>query len=145
MWLWHIFRPFQVLKFPVRFLFLRVSLQAIDGATSLALYLQLVSQAPQHLTSSETQPTCYGYFSHQSVCSFEPACPRQYIYRNLGRWLSNLDTCWSGLLIPPFTFCSKFIESVSMVGYVHRVTVAFRGNIAESTCDCCHRITRERE
>ena len=104
-----------------------------------------MSQAPQHLTSSETHATCYGYFSRQSVCSLEPACPRHYIYRSLGRWLSNLDTCQSGFPIPPFTFCIKLIESVSMVGYVHCVTVASRGNIAESTCDCIHRITRERE
>ena len=33
----------------------------------LALCLQVVSQAPQHLTT-ETQVTCEGCFAHQSIC-----------------------------------------------------------------------------
>ena len=36
---------------------------------SLALCPQVVSQAPQHFTSSETQATCDGCFARQSVCS----------------------------------------------------------------------------
>ena len=44
-------------------------LQAIDGVSSLALCPQVVSQAPQHFGSSETQPACDGCFSCQSVCS----------------------------------------------------------------------------
>ena len=37
-------------------------LQVIDGVMSLAFYLQVVSQAPQHFFS------CEGCFAHQSVC-----------------------------------------------------------------------------
>ena len=44
-------------------------LQAISGVISLALCLQLVSQAPQHFRSSEKQATCEGRFARQSVCS----------------------------------------------------------------------------
>ena len=38
-------------------------LQAVDGVISLALCLQVVSQASQHFISSE------GCFAHQSICS----------------------------------------------------------------------------
>ena len=43
--------------------------QVISGVMSLALCLQLGSQAPQHFRSSEMQATYDGCFSHQSVCS----------------------------------------------------------------------------
>ena len=42
-------------------------LQVADGVMSLALCPQVVSQAPHHLRSSETQTTCNGYFVHQSI------------------------------------------------------------------------------
>ena len=35
---------------------------------SLALCQQVVSQAPHHFRSSETQPPCHGCFSRQSIC-----------------------------------------------------------------------------
>ena len=44
-------------------------LQAIDGVMSLALCPQVVSQAPQHFKSSETQAACEGCFACQSICS----------------------------------------------------------------------------
>ena len=44
-------------------------LQVINGVMSLALCLQVVSQAPQHFISSKKQATCEGCFAHQSVCS----------------------------------------------------------------------------
>ena len=44
-------------------------LQAIDGVMSLALCPQVVSQAPQHFTSSEKQATCEGCFASQSISS----------------------------------------------------------------------------
>ena len=44
-------------------------LQAIDGVMSLALCLQVVSQASQHFRSFEKQATCEGCFARQSVCS----------------------------------------------------------------------------
>ena len=44
-------------------------LQAIDGVISLALCLQVVSQASQHFISSEKQAISEGCFAHQSVCS----------------------------------------------------------------------------
>ena len=43
-------------------------LQAISGVMSLALYPQVVSQAPQHFRSSEKQAACESCFAHQSVC-----------------------------------------------------------------------------
>jgi len=39
--------------------------QVING---LALYLQVVSQAPQHLSSSKKQVTCEGCFACLSIC-----------------------------------------------------------------------------
>ena len=44
-------------------------LQAIDGVMSLALCPQVVSQASQHIRSSEKQATCNACFSRQSICS----------------------------------------------------------------------------
>ena len=44
-------------------------LQAINGVMSLALCLQVVSQASQHFRSSEKQATCEGCFARQSICS----------------------------------------------------------------------------
>ena len=43
--------------------------QAINGVMSLALCLQVVSQAPQHLRSFKKQTTCEGCFACQSICS----------------------------------------------------------------------------
>ena len=43
--------------------------QAIDGVISLALFPQVVSQAPQHFKSSEKQATGEGCFARQSICS----------------------------------------------------------------------------
>ena len=43
--------------------------QAIDSVMSLALSPQVVSQAPQHITSSEKQATCEGCFAYQCICS----------------------------------------------------------------------------
>jgi len=42
------------------------SVQAIDGFMPLDLCPQVVSQAPQHFRSSETQVTCGDCFAHQS-------------------------------------------------------------------------------
>ena len=44
-------------------------LQAVDGAMSLALCPQIISQAPQHFRSSEMQTISDGCFACQSVCS----------------------------------------------------------------------------
>ena len=44
--------------------------QAVDGVLSWALWLQVVSQAPQHFWSAEMQATCdSGFFGRQAVCS----------------------------------------------------------------------------
>ena len=75
---------------------------------SLALCPQTVSQAPQHIRSSETQATCDSYFPRQSICSVvSVACPGQYS-RSAGVFdegcacgtLSHL-ACQSGLAIGP--------------------------------------------
>ena len=66
-------------------------LQVIDGVMSLALCPQVVSQAPQHFRSSETQATCEGCFDRQSICSVFPftlACPGHYTHRSLRRCIS---------------------------------------------------------
>ena len=94
-------------------------LQAIDGVKYLVLCPQIVSQAPQHFRSSETQATCDGCFVRQSVCSVislhsgmsRAVYPQEFSFR---RWLSTLDTFKSGRPIPLFTFCSKLIESARM-------------------------------
>ena len=44
-------------------------LQAISGVMSLALCPQVLSQASQHLRSSEKQANCESCFAHQSICS----------------------------------------------------------------------------
>ena len=44
-------------------------LRAIGDAMSLALCLQVVSQASQHFISSEKQANCEGCFARQSICS----------------------------------------------------------------------------
>ena len=44
-------------------------LQVISGVMSLALFLQVVSQASQHFIFSEKQATCEGCFARQSICS----------------------------------------------------------------------------
>ena len=44
-------------------------LRAIGGMMSLALCLQVVSQASQHFWSSEKQATSEGCFASQSICS----------------------------------------------------------------------------
>ena len=46
------------------------------------------------------------------------ACPGQYTHRSLRRWMSNIDTCQSGLPNPLFTFWSRLIESVRMMACV---------------------------
>ena len=54
-------------------------LQVIDGVVSLALFPQVVSQAPQHFRSSEKHATCEGCFSRQCICSvisFHPGMSR---------------------------------------------------------------------
>ena len=51
-------------------------LQAIDGVVSLAFCPQVVSQAPQHLRSSETQATCEGFSLPARVISLHSGVSR---------------------------------------------------------------------
>ena len=53
---------------------------------------------------------------------FTPACPGQYTNRSFRRWMSTIDTFQSGLPIPFFTFCSKRIQSVTMMACVVRLS-----------------------
>ena len=76
---------------------------------SLALRQQVVSQAPQHFRSSETQTTCDSCFFPTSLYarsfSFAPTCPGQFIQRSFGSLVfSNMDTRQSGISIAFFTF-----------------------------------------
>ena len=61
-------RPFKEDRLAIPF-FHASLLQAINGVMTLALCLQVVSQASQHFRSSEKQATCEGCFARQSVCS----------------------------------------------------------------------------
>ena len=76
---------------------------------------QVVSQAPQHFRSSETQVTCAGCFVPQSVClviSLHPGLSRAVGYTQ--RSFSKVDVDhWHiyASLGFPFKFCSKLIES----------------------------------
>ena len=83
-------------------------LQAIDGVMSLALCPQVVAEAPQHVRSSETQSICVVALPASiSVWSFPftPACSGQCTHINFRTWMSNTDTCQSGLPVP---FCSTY-------------------------------------
>ena len=49
-----------------------------------------------------------GCFSCQSLSfPLTPSCPGQYTQTMFRRWMSNIDTCQSGLPVPLFTFCSR--------------------------------------
>ena len=65
---WTFFRPFNWRSSSASS-FHASLLQAIDGVVSVAVCLQLVSQAPQHFRSSETQSCCDGCFSRQFFCT----------------------------------------------------------------------------
>ena len=54
--------------------------QALDGVMFLALCPQVVSQAPQHFRSSETQATCDGCFARQSICSVISLQPNDWSF-----------------------------------------------------------------
>ena len=95
-------------------------LQAIDGARSLALWPQVVSQAPQHFWSSETRATCDGWFARQSVywvisCEIwhryfplfvesfplTQACPGQHVHSRFRKWMSSIRNSCSVRRAPP--------------------------------------------
>ena len=102
-------------KIVLRFLFPHLSSPAIDGMMSLALFLQVVSQVPQHFRSSETQATC----ARHSIClviSLYPgmsgtAHPQEFSKVDVDHWHIPV---WA----PHSTFCSKLIESVRMMACV---------------------------
>ena len=96
-------------------------LQVINGVMSLALCSKIVSQVPQQLTLPRCKPlVMVALPASLSAWSFPftPACPGRYIHRSFERWMSVIDTFQSGLPIPLFDFCSKFIESVRMTACV---------------------------
>ena len=105
-------------------------LQAIDGVMSLGLYLQVVSQAPQHFRSHETQANCDGCFCSPVYLLGHFLLTRvhaeQYIHRNFRRWMSNIDKCQSGFPVPLFTFGSKLNDSVGDNG-MRGLTVTSQG------------------
>ena len=94
-------------------------LQAIDGVMSLALCLQVVSQAPQHLRFSEKQAACEGCCARLPTClvaslhsgmsrAVQPqefskvGVDQWHIHRSFQKWVSTVDTftgvfkggCW---------------------------------------------------
>ena len=78
---------------------------------SLALCLRAVSPAPQHFRSYETQATCDGCFSRQSMCSVTSFHSSMSRTVHLRRWTSAIDACQSGLQIPLSSFCNKPLTS----------------------------------
>ena len=90
-------------------------LQAIGGLMSLALCRQVVSQAPQHFNSSETQAICdacnlsppLGIIC--SVTSLDPGVPKAI---NPQESLRVDAEAHEPIWISHFPFCSRFIESV---------------------------------
>ena len=80
-------------------------LQAIDGVMFLALRPQVVSQAPQHLRSSEKQAACDGCFVRHSICSvisLHPGMSRAVHPQEFSKVDETIDTFQSGLPIPLF-------------------------------------------
>ena len=65
---------------------------------------------------------------------FTLACPGQYSHRSFQRWLSNIDTCHSGLPIPLFEASILNLSDGGMCG----LTVTSWGSPAEGMCDCFH-------
>ena len=64
--------------------------KAITGVMCLALWLHVMSQAPQHFRSSETKPlVMIALPTSLSAGSFpfSLACPRQYTHRSFQRWM----------------------------------------------------------
>ena len=129
--LWNSSRVCLISSFQARFLLSTSSfhtslLWAIGDVITLALWPQVVSQAPQHfrpVSSSSTFQTFWDASHLPASLSarsfpFTSACPAQYIHRSFWRWM-HVDRCHipddtfqSGLPIPFFTFCGKLIESV---------------------------------
>ena len=108
-------------------------LQPINGVMSLALYPQVVSQAPQHFRSSEMQAICEGSFVLRFVCSLSLYIYIWHIEDNASKWAFKSGCCtlthgcpgcpfhsfvcaWFQWFcpIPLFSFCSKGIESSRM-------------------------------
>ena len=86
----------------------------IDGVMSLALCPQVVSQAPQHIRSSETTPFVM-VVSPSNLSArlllLTPVYQGQYIHRRFRGRMSNTDI----LPIQVVTFFRNFIESVSRI------------------------------
>ena len=72
-------------------------LQAIDGVMSLALCLQVASQAPRHFRSPEIQTTCNGGFAHWSV----------YL-------ITSLDSSLSRTVLPTRVFSKADVKHCNM-------------------------------
>ena len=84
----------------------------------LSLFLQIMSQAPQHLRSSEMQTTCDGWFACQSVLSLHSGMSRAVHPQEFWRWLLSVDTHQSRFPAPLLTFCSRLTDSVRMMACV---------------------------
>ena len=91
-------------------------LHAVSGVMSLALCLQVVSQALQHFLRGK--PLVMVNLS-TSLCTwsfpFTPACPWQFIHK-FWRWMLNTDTCKSGLPVP-FFIASSLNLGIRTMGY----------------------------
>ena len=68
------------------------------GYCTLAVCPEVVSQAPQHFSSSETQAACDGCFARQSIYSFislDSSVSRAVHPQDRGWWMSRIDICQS--------------------------------------------------
>ena len=80
---------------------------------------QVVSQAPQHFRSSETQAACDGFFARQSI--YLGHFPwLQYVQGSTSSWV--LDggcrdqTCQSGIFVPCSAFVANSLQSTLLRG-----------------------------
>ena len=87
-------------------------LQTTDRAASLVLCAEVVSWAPQHVSSLEMQAACNSCFAHQSICSAissTPACLGQW--RPASKGVFNCGRQSLGRAIPSFPYSTFFLCS----------------------------------
>ena len=101
------------------FSFLASVLHAVSGVMSLALCLQVVSQALQHFLRGKLLVMVNLSTSLRTWSfPFTPACPWQSIHK-FWRWLLNTDACQSGLPITLFIASTPNL-GIRNMGYTRR-------------------------
>ena len=83
-------------------------LRGVHVVASLALCLQVMSQAPQHFRPSETQAAFNSWAAHGLFL-------RLQVLRDSRPTYTDVECCHLALSFPVFTFCSKLVESVRIM------------------------------